>query len=370
MQKIFPYILLLSALSISLVAASYSVYGLAKLFSGHFNAILIMAGVLEICKLIIATGLHKYYNVWPKLLNIYLSLALLVLMVITSLGIYGFLSDGYTKTSSIDKSVTRQVELIEVKKQIWEERKNDFIKEKDIITLSISELRKSLANPNQIQYIDKKTGNVITTTSSSARQSLENQLSAAISNRDEISTQLKIALDSINLYELQKVSLINNNEFNSELGPLKYVSSIIKKPMDIVVNWLMLLIIFVFDPLAIALVFAANISFKNIRTSSIKPNDENKQQETQIISDNIEVDLLNDNEVVIKDDNSKIMNILDDIDSHMKSQANNQTVSKKYKTKTVKNETTDNDIKREIKLTPNQIKDMSHEALQKYLKKQ
>lgn len=267
MKKILPFLILLSALSVSGSAAFYSVYGLSKLFAGASTQVIIMASSLEVSKLVIATLLHEYWNRLNVLLKSYLTLAVVVLVMITSAGIYGFLSSAYQETANLDMITTREIELVDTKQKIYVDSKNELSNEKDLVIQSISELRKSLSNPNQVQYTDRA-GNLITTTSSAGRAAIESQLSNAIATRDELTTKIQIATDSITRYEIQKIELINNSESSSELGPLKYISNISGLELDIIVNYFLLLIIFVFDPLAISLVLAANFAFKQLKSKS------------------------------------------------------------------------------------------------------
>lgn len=264
MKKTLPWIILLSALSVSASAAFYSVYGLSKLFSSASTEVIIMASSLEISKLVIATLLHEYWSTLSKLLKFYLTLAVIVLVMITSAGIYGFLSSAYQETASSDAITTRKVELVETKLDIFQTSKSELATEKSLVVASITELRKALSNPNTVQYIDKETGQLVTTTSSSARKSLETQLQDAVSNRQDVDRRIQILNDTITNLEIAKIELINSSESASELGPLKYISGISGLPMDRVVNYFLLLIIFVFDPLAISLVLAANFAFKQI----------------------------------------------------------------------------------------------------------
>jgi len=97
-KGIFPFIIALSALSVSLSAAFYSVSGLGKLFAGASTQVIIMASSLEIAKLVIAYLLYQYWNTLNKILRAYLAIATIVLMLITSMGIYGFLSGAYQET--------------------------------------------------------------------------------------------------------------------------------------------------------------------------------------------------------------------------------------------------------------------------------
>jgi len=125
-------------------------------------------------------------------------------------------------------------------------------------------LRKGLSN-NVIQYKDAETGNIITTTSTATRKSLEKQLDRSLERQDLIN----IKIDSLNskIFDLNsKISEVKiSNEVAAELGPLKYISKLTGWEMDKVVNIFLLVLVFVFDPLAISLVVAANFGFEQIR---------------------------------------------------------------------------------------------------------
>lgn len=263
-KRIFPFIIALSALSVSLSAAFYSVTGLSKLFAGASFQVLIMASSLEIAKLVIASLLYQYWSELNKFLRTYLTVAAFVLVLITSAGIYGFLSAAYQETAASAGIVDKEVELIDLKKGRFEENRTYYLSEKEALDQSISDLRAGLAN-NVIQYKDKETGQIITTTSSSTRRALQKELDEAVESRNEISQKLEVVTDSITSLEIKRLDVQSNSEVASELGPLKYISELTNTPMSKVVNILMLVIIFVFDPLAISLVIAANFAFNRLR---------------------------------------------------------------------------------------------------------
>jgi len=263
-KRIFPLIIALSALSVSGSAAFYSVTGLSKLFAGASFQVLVMASSLEIAKLVIASLLYQYWGELNKILRAYLSVAAFVLVLITSAGIYGFLSSAYQETAATAGIIDKEIELLELKKNRFEENRTYYLSEKEELDRSISDLRKGLAN-NVIQYKDKETGEIITTTSSSTRRALQKELDQAVVSRDNISQKLEVVTDSITSLEIQVLNVESNSEVASELGPLKYISELTNTPMSKVVNILMLVIIFVFDPLAISLVIAANFAFNRLR---------------------------------------------------------------------------------------------------------
>ena len=264
-KYIFPSVIALSALSVSASAAFYSVFGLSKLFAGASLEVLIMAGSLEAAKLVVASLLYQYWDTINKWLRFYLSLAVFILMIITSGGIYGFLSGAFQETNTESQFLEKQVEIIDKKRTRFEENKSILVLEKEQLNNSISDLRISLSNPSQVSYWDENSQSVITTTSSSTRRALQKELNTTIIERDTITSQINALTDSIAVYDVKILEQQIGNESARELGPLKYMAELTNKPMEQIVNWFMLLIIFVFDPLAIALVIAANMAFAQIK---------------------------------------------------------------------------------------------------------
>jgi hypothetical protein len=266
-ERIFPFIIALSALSVSASAAFYSVSGLSKLFAGASFEVIVMAGSLEIAKLVIASLLYQYRKTLPKLLKVYLTTACLVLILITSMGIYGFLSAAYQETANKEGNVEAQIELLETKRDNVREQLVVYNEEKTSINTSVTELRKGLAN-NKIQYTNSE-GVVITTTSSSTRRALEKQLDQTIIRQSSVNSKV----DSLNVkvfeLESQIVEVKIGDGTSGELGPLKYLSGLTGIEMDKIINYLLLVIIFVFDPLAIALVISANYAFERLKKKQI-----------------------------------------------------------------------------------------------------
>ena len=266
--RIFPFIIALTALAVSASAAFYSVSGLSKLFAGAAFAVIIMAASLEVAKLVIASLLYQYRKNLPKLLKYYLSVACFILILITSMGIYGFLSAAYQETSAKAGNIDAQISLIETKRDNVKEQLAIYTEEKTSINEAVSDLRSGLSN-NVIQYTDTL-GNVLTTTSSSTRRALEKQLDQAIERQTEINSRVDDLNQQLFNYETKIVEVTNNANITGELGPLKYLSGLTGLPMDRIINYLLLTIIFVFDPLAIALVIAANFAFEQLRIKTKK----------------------------------------------------------------------------------------------------
>jgi len=263
-ERIFPFLIALTALSVSASAAFYSVSGLSKLFAGASLEVIIMAGSLEVAKLVIASLLYQYRKTIPRLLKIYLTSAAVVLVLITSMGIYGFLSAAYQETANKAGNIDSQIALIETKRDNVKGQLAVYNTEKESINEAVTDLRSGLSN-NTIQYKDRETGQIITTTSSSTRKALEKQLDQAIARQTEINSKVDDLNQQLFDYETQIVEVRTSSDTASELGPLKYLSGLTGIAMNKIINVLLLIIIFVFDPLAISLVIAANYAFEQLK---------------------------------------------------------------------------------------------------------
>jgi len=287
-ERIFPLLIALSALSVSASAAFYSVSGLSKLFAGATFAVIVMAASLEVAKLVIASLLYQYRKTIPRFLKYYLSLSCLILILITSMGIYGFLSAAYQETAAKAGNIDSQISLIETKRNNISEQLAIYRDEKFTINEAVSDLRSGLSN-NVIQYTDTL-GNVLTTTSSSTRRALEKQLDQSLERQTEINTRVDNLNEHLFNYETEIVEVTSNANINGELGPLKYLSGLTGLPMDRIINYLLLTIIFVFDPLAIALVIAANFAFEQLKKKTKKNVYGEQVPKTKIVEVPVEVE--------------------------------------------------------------------------------
>jgi hypothetical protein len=289
-NKIFPLLIAFSALSVSASAAFYSVSGLSKLFAGATFAVIIMASSLEVAKLVIASLLYQYRKTLPIMLKIYLTIAAFVLVIITSMGIYGFLSAAYQETANKAGTIDAKVTLVETKRDNIQKQLNVYNAEKENSDKAIADLRKGLSN-NVITYRNAQ-GQLITTTSSATRKTLEKQLDQALLRQTDLNLKIDNFNNQLFNYETEIVEIKTNNELAGELGPLKYLSNLTGVSMDRIINWLLLTIIFVFDPLAIALVIAANFAFEQSKNKNDMKlfNWFKKKQEEPIIQDEIQVE--------------------------------------------------------------------------------
>lgn len=259
-MKFRTFLLGLSALLIASAAAFFSVTGLSKLFAGASVAVMVMAGSLEFGKLIAASFIYNYWDRINLLLKSYLIIGVTVLIFITSLGIYGFLTSAYQTTANELSAIDKQVEVVELRKNRLQEQLDGFILERQTLSTSINELTRGLSN-NVIQYTDS-TGRLITTTSSATRRTLDGQLNDAKEQRDRISVRIEELTQQITDLDLEILSIQQSSEVAGEVGPLKFMADVSGLPMSTIVNFFALMIVFVFDPMAVTLVIAFNTALK------------------------------------------------------------------------------------------------------------
>ena len=239
----------ISAISISLIAAGYSILGLATLFAGAYIPIIAMGSALEVGKLVAASWLyHNWRSDIPKSLKAYLFTSIIVLIFITSIGIFGFLSKAHLDQVKPTAGNTEQIELID--KKIEQEEKIIERAEK-----TLAQLDKALD-----VYIDKEF--VSRGLKERNKQKEERDLlNKSIDEAMEKITNLNNSKSSINIEQLK---------LEADVGPLKYVAELIygdnaNDHFDSAVRIIILILIFVFDPLAVLLLIAANISLNQWR---------------------------------------------------------------------------------------------------------
>jgi len=253
---ILALLTLLSAISISAVAALYSLLGLAAIFSAAKIPVLLMGGVLEVSKLVTASWLYNNWKRTPILLKSYLTIAVVVLVFITSMGIFGFLSKAH-----LDQTISagdNTLEITQIEKQI--DRQNKRIVDADTV---IEQLDKSVQTLIDYDRIRGKDGAIaVRETQKEERASLNSIIKEASDNIAELNSKK---------LELSKEQLA----IEAEVGPLKYIAELIygdeaKDHFDEAVRYVILLLIFVFDPLAVLLLIAANQSLRDYRKVKVE----------------------------------------------------------------------------------------------------
>ena len=229
------------ALIVAGCAAFFSVQGLATLYAARFVAVCVMAGGLEFGKLIAASFLHRYWKSIGWLLKLYLTVAVVILMGITSLGIFGFLTGAYQQSHV-------KVELTDVKQESLNSKK-------EFLTVEIGQLNDRIKTLNEARKAQEKRLPELSRKSAAPiyediKRSSE-EISSTRARVDELTKELfDVSQDSIN----QKIE----GSKEVDIGTLKYVAKAFNVDMDTVVKWFTLAIVLVFDPLAIALVLAYN----------------------------------------------------------------------------------------------------------------
>jgi hypothetical protein len=221
---------LLSALLLSGIAAYYSIIGLAAIFTGAFWPIVFMGSVLEMSKLVTASWLYRNWKTCPLLLKSYLTTAVVILMIITSMGIFGFLSKAH-----IDSTMEAGVNSVEIRTLNQQEK---IAKER-------------------LDYLLKRAGNPET----------------ASANVDRQIQQTQKELTDINKRKLPLLK--EENKLIAEVGPIKYIGDMIygtedTNGIDKAVRLVILLIMVVFDPLAVLLLIAANMSLEQRKSNTTK----------------------------------------------------------------------------------------------------
>ena len=238
---------LLSAISISVIAAGYSIIGLATLFAGAKVAIIAMGSALEVGKLVAASWLYRNWNsnLLPRLIKWYLTIAIIVLVFITSMGIFGFLSKAHL--DQVRPSQDNSVQIALIDKQINQQE--------TIIVRSEKTL--NLLDKGLEVYIDKE---YVTRGLKERKKQKE--------ERDFLNDEIRVAMDVIAKLTLNKSNIeLEQLKIEADVGPLKYVAELIygdeaKDHFDEAVRIIIMVLIFVFDPFAVLMLVAANISFK------------------------------------------------------------------------------------------------------------
>lgn len=252
--------MLLLALVVAGCAAYFSVWGLSQLFAGASTAVIIMATGLEAAKVAGTTALHRYWSKLAVTLRAYMVIAVMVLMLITSAGIYGFLSNAYQKTANKLEIHEGEVGVLIGKKSLFEKSVSDNEKIIDTKNKRIDQLT-NLRNNQETRLDSAKTNRA----KDKARADIAlatDEIQKLSKDIDDLNTKNSVLNDSISKYNTRVLELNAGSDIAAEVGPLKYISELTGVPMAKVVNYLIILFIFVFDPLAIALVLMTNRIFE------------------------------------------------------------------------------------------------------------
>lgn len=233
MNKFYIGVLGLSAGLVSITGAFFSISGLAKLFSGAPLAVMVMAGALELAKLVSASFLHRNWKEMHVIMRTYLSIAVVILMCITSLGIFGYLSFAYQNTSA--------------------ELKNTLVR---IDSLN-SEQKKIQRETERLQKtVDEIPDNRITRKMDMQKE-LEPRFQAL--QKQDLAVQIQLRQEN-----LKKLS------YQNEIGPVIFVAELFNAKTDGVATWLIIMFVIVFDPLAVCMVLATSFAVKEYERKNAK----------------------------------------------------------------------------------------------------
>lgn len=265
---IMTYVLFATALALSAVAAFYSIMGLTAIFAAAVIPILVMGSLLEISKLVVASWLYRSWKKIPFLMKSYFLTALIVLMFLTSMGIFGYLSKAHLDQAVPAGDVIAKIELVDSKIKI----------EKEII----DESRKSLSQLDAAvdQTLARSTDTVGASKSANLRRS-------QTAERKALNDQIQASTTKIQQLNQERAPLAaENRKIEAEVGPIKYIAALIygdnpdSNLLEKAVRVVILLIVFVFDPLAVLMLVAANWQLRVTKEeetakpveSEVKPN--------------------------------------------------------------------------------------------------
>ena len=277
----------LSAISISVIAAGYSIVGLSTLFAGAVVPIIAMGSALEVGKLVAASWL---YNNWrnklvPYTIKMYLTFAVIVLIFITSMGIFGFLSKAHLDQVKPTSSNNIKIELID--KQINQQQ----------LIIDRAENQLTLLDKALEVYIDKE----YVSRGLKERKKQEEE-------RTILNSAITDASNKIGELTLQKSELaLEQDKIEAEIGPIKYIAELIygenaKDYFDKAVRWVIIVLIFVFDPLAVLLLIAANISLRSRKVEKEeKENKIKKDYQKEALNAKARAKRVRDREKIYKD---------------------------------------------------------------------
>ncbi len=270
----FNTLLGLSALFVASCGAFFSVKGIGLLFSGSFWATVLMASSLEFGKIMATSFLYRYWNKINKLIKIYLTSAVIVLMGITSLGVFGFLSQAFYSTKSNNDAIDSQIHLLENKKQslnsqinynnerikiLTDTRKNQEVNLTKALdqstTTTITKSGGLFSKDTQEKIVDKKSVELKT----QSLNSMQSSISSLENNIEKININNNTLINDVNLIDNSLIDLQKQSS-KSDIGTYKFIAEAFNVKIETVVKWFILFIVSVFDPLAVCLILAYNIA--------------------------------------------------------------------------------------------------------------
>lgn len=245
------YIALLVALTLSGVAGWYSIIGLTAIFSASFWPVVIMGTTLEVGKVVTTAWLHRNWLTAPRSIKYYLTTAVIVLMFITSMGIFGFLSKAHIEQTVSTADNTVLIQQLDDKI----ERENKKIKDAETVVAQLDNAVKVLQDAQRLRGKDGAIA--VRETQKEERATLQSVIDFSLKEIDKLQTE-------------RATLAVEQSKLEAEVGPLKYIAELIysnadRNQLEAAVRWVIITLVFVFDPLAILLLIAANIGMVNTK---------------------------------------------------------------------------------------------------------
>lgn len=253
----FVVLLFVTALLLSGVSAYYSIVGLIAIFAATPISIAVMGGALELTKLVTASWLYRNWSHAPKALKGYFTFAVVVLMLITSLGIFGYLSKAHSEQGAITGNVAAKVEIIDEKIKISKENID--------------------ANRKTLKQLDEAVDQVMSRSTSEAGAANAVQIRKSQSKeRTRLLQEIEAEQKRISSLTEERTPIAAEiRKIEAEVGPIKYIAAFIygetsTELLEKAVVWMIIIIVFVFDPMAVLLLIAANYSLKKLNHEPMK----------------------------------------------------------------------------------------------------
>ena len=272
-DRVMTIIMFVSAIALSTIAAFYSIAGLTAIFAAAVVPIIVMGGILEVSKLVVASWLYRNWNEVPTMFKSYFTVAVVILMMITSMGIFGFLSKAHLDQAVPAGDVTAQVTIFDEK--IKTQRDN------------IEAARKALAQMDA--QIDQKLSR--STDEQGADKAIQIRRAQG-SERKKLQNEISTAQAAIVKLQAERAPIASQaRKIEAEVGPIKYIAALIygdtldQNMLEKAVRWVIIMIVLVFDPLAVLMLVAVNWSLKK-RQSKYPPDPiVEKENDPQIVKD-------------------------------------------------------------------------------------
>jgi len=279
-NKFFIYIVLFSALFIASCAAFFSIRGMVLLFASAYVGI--MGSSLELGKVVTISFLYRYWNKINNLLKVYLFVAVLFLMGITSLGIFGFMSSLFSTSADSFGIYTQKIELVQ--------------NQKNYLDIELKQKQKRIDDLNNIRNEQEKrissiTNNATNNNLTSIRKLQEQNIQEGTNTETQIK-QINSEVDVINNKEIdldtQIAKLKSDSTNTKDIQTFKFIADAFNIPLNTAVKWFIILIIIVFDPLAAGLILAYNIASFGKINRDLETNEINSTQKITNTSPNIQ----------------------------------------------------------------------------------